>query len=121
LLIAPRADQRVAIIHDRTTGYDGVILDAFNFMMNDLALPKYRQLFTTITPMRWQDCIRLQPADMIAFDTFKLLDGTINSSGKMRRSLQALVGAGVTVAARYYGESSLKELAAIEERRLDAK
>jgi hypothetical protein len=90
-------------------------------MMDDLALPKYRQLFTTIAPMRWQDCVRLQPADMIAFDTFKLLDGTINSSGKMRRSLEALVGAGVRVAARYYGEKSLQELADIERKRLDAK
>jgi hypothetical protein len=71
---------RVAIIHDHTQGYDGVILDAFNSMMDDPAVPHYKGLFTTIAPMRWQDCVLLQPADMIVYDTFKLLNGTIFST-----------------------------------------
>jgi hypothetical protein len=101
---------RVAIIHDHTNGYDGVILNAFNSMMDDPAVPHFRKLFTTIAPMRWQDCVPLQPADMIAFDTFKLIDGAIYSTARLRKSLQAMVGQGVRVAAHHFNEAALLEL-----------
>jgi hypothetical protein len=105
------AGYRVAIIHDHTQGYDGVILDAFNCMMDDPMVPHYKEMFTTIVPMRWQDCTLLQPADMIAFDTFKLVDGSVHRSTEhMRKSLRALMRKGVRLAAHYFGEDEIIQL-----------
>jgi hypothetical protein len=108
---------RVAIIYDHTSGYNGVVQDAFDGVLAELG-PRYQNLFVTIAPMRWQDCVQLQPADMIAFDTRKLLDSTLHSSSaKMRRSLQNLVGKGVHVEARYFSERVMWTLQRIHNRR----
>lgn len=105
------SDYRVAIIHDWAgERYNAVIQQAFSRMRDD---PRFaqRDLFVSCTPMKSQDCVLLQPADLIAFDTRKLLDQTIiRSSPQMRRSLQALVGDGVIVKARYINEATLRRL-----------
>jgi hypothetical protein len=31
----------------------------------------YKHSFTTIAPMGWEDCVALQPADLIAYENFK--------------------------------------------------
>ena len=101
---------RVAIIHDWAGEYNGVIADAFT-AQQDNPMWKHRELFTTIAPMKWQDRIALQAADMIAFDTFKLLDGTLHAdSVKMRRSLQSLLDGQIPLKARYIGEPALLRL-----------
>jgi hypothetical protein len=105
------AGYRVAIIHDWAgTHYNAVIQEAFSRMRNN---PRFaqRDLFVSCTPLKWQDCILLQPADMIAFDTRKLLDETIiRSSPQMRRSLQALLGKDVPIKARYINEPVLRRI-----------
>jgi hypothetical protein len=101
---------RVAIVHDWANEYNAVISEAFT-SQQDNPQWKHRDLFATIAPMRWQDRVALQSADMIAFDTFKFLDGTLHSStAKMRRSLQVLVDGQVPVIARYVGEPALLKL-----------
>jgi hypothetical protein len=110
-----RLDQghRVAIIFDHTPKHDGVIVNAFNSLMDDKTTTyRYSELFTTIAPMRWQDCVALQPADMIAFDTFKLLDCNIHrpSVARLRKSLEALMGNGVQIFPRFWGERELTHL-----------
>jgi hypothetical protein len=102
---------RVAIIHDWAGAhYNAVIQKAFSTLRDD---PRFaqRDLFVSCTPMKWQDCVLLQPADLIAFDTRKLLDQTvIRSSPQMRRSLQMLLGDGVIIKARYVNEATLRRL-----------
>jgi hypothetical protein len=116
-VVRKKVGNRVVVIHDTAPGYNGIIRDAFDKLLAELG-PRYRELFVTITPLRWQDCVQLQCADMIAFDTFKLLDKTLHaSSAKMRRSLQNLVGKGVHVEARYFGERVMRTLLRIHERR----
>jgi hypothetical protein len=66
------SDQRVSLVHDRTD-FGSVLLDAFNAIKNDPAY-KHNSRFTTIAPMGWQDCILLQPADLIAYENFKLIE-----------------------------------------------
>jgi hypothetical protein len=108
---------RVTIIHDQTTGYNGVISDAFYRFLEE-AGDRYKELFVTIAPMKWQDCVPLQPADMIAFDTFKLLDGTVHSSARMRRSLQALLGKAAHIEGRYFSEELMLRLKRMHDRRI---
>jgi hypothetical protein len=101
---------RVAIIHDWAgERYNAVIQQAFAKMRDDTRWSR-RDLFISCTPMKWRDCTPLQAADMIAFDTRKLLDGTIHSTPQMRRSLQAILDKGTPVKARYFNEKTLQRL-----------
>ncbi len=61
---------RVALFHDHTKFYDAWLNSAF-FAMKDDPNFRQKQYFSTIAPMIWQDCIPLQCADMIAFETRK--------------------------------------------------
>jgi hypothetical protein len=107
--VKKNSGHRVAIIHDWANEYNVTISDAFTAQQEN---PKWahRDLFISCTPMKWQDRIALQSADMIAFDTFKLLDGTTHSTPRMRRSLQALLDGQIPVLARYIGEPALLRL-----------
>lgn len=60
---------RIVLIHDRGN-YNGVLQDAFESLRTDPAF-KYPSLFATLTPMGWEDCIPLQPADLLASENFK--------------------------------------------------
>jgi hypothetical protein len=60
---------KMNLFHERCP-YDGVFLSAFNELMNDQTFT-YRNCFTTIAPMGWEDCIPLQPADLLAYENFK--------------------------------------------------
>jgi hypothetical protein len=63
-------DCRVALFHDHTKFYDAWLNSAFYAMKDDPSF-RQKQYFSTIAPMTWQDCIPLQPADMVAFETRK--------------------------------------------------
>jgi hypothetical protein len=62
----------IALIHDRSA-FNSVLLEAFNHLKNDELLVN-RKRFTTITSMGWEDCVPLQPADMIAYSNFKTVE-----------------------------------------------
>jgi hypothetical protein len=62
--------QLVSIIHDRTKGYNQVLLDSFDSTVSDETF-KYRDRFSSITPMSWEHCIPLQSADILAYENFK--------------------------------------------------
>jgi hypothetical protein len=79
---------RISLIHDRTPKWDAVLLDAFNAMKND-PLFSFGPRYTTIAPMGWEDCIPLQPADLIAYENFKLIERT--HSGNKRRKIMELL------------------------------
>lgn len=61
---------RVPFIHDRTKHYDDAIRRAFFELKDDTSF-KHGRLFTTCVPMSWEDCIPLQPADMVAYECRK--------------------------------------------------
>jgi hypothetical protein len=106
-----KGEYKVAIIHDWANDYNKVIKEAWTRTKDDSRWPQAnRDLFVSCTPMKWQDRIALQPADLIAYDTFKLLDQTIHSTPKMRKSLQSLIGNGKPVLARYINREVLLRL-----------
>jgi hypothetical protein len=82
---------KINLIHDRSA-FDTVILDAFNFMKNDTGF-RYRDMFISITPMGWEDCVPLQPADMAAYEAFKE-SCRVGTSRNRRKSLEGLVKMG---------------------------
>ncbi len=79
--------QLVSIIHDRAKDYNQVLLDSFDAMINDDTF-RHRNRFSSITPMSWEHCIRLQPADLVAYENFKEVERQPDIR-KRRRSLQA--------------------------------
>jgi hypothetical protein len=84
---------KVTLFHDRTGGegkYDPIILRGFNTQMNGSDF-RYKDFFTTIAPLAWQDCLALQPADLVAFESFKKVEAEIEAR-KLRKSFDALMG-----------------------------
>jgi hypothetical protein len=77
---------RITLIHDRND-YNLTILQAFDKMVNDPNF-KYGKSFTSITACSWEDCIALQPADLVAFEVFK------RASGYKRKSFDVLLDLG---------------------------
>jgi hypothetical protein len=83
---------KITLFHDRTGGdgtYDPTILRSFNSQMLDLNFP-YKEHFNTITAWGWEDCIALQPADLVAFECFKEAQAKLEAR-KSRRSFEALL------------------------------
>ena len=60
---------KITLFHERCD-YDGVFLDSFNTLIDDPTFTS-RTCFTTIAPMGWEDCVPLQPADLVAYENFK--------------------------------------------------
>ena len=60
---------KITLFHDRCD-YDKIILQSFKQMTEDPAFA-HRQYFTSISSLSWEDCIALQPADLVAYEVFK--------------------------------------------------
>jgi hypothetical protein len=101
--------ERITLFHDRAEGYTGVISRAFESMVKKEDF-KYTERFVTIAPLAWQDCVCLQPADLIAYENVEETERHMGT-GKLRRSLEAildlpLLGGVLT----HLDRSTLKEL-----------
>jgi hypothetical protein len=86
------APAKIALFHDQTGGqgkYDPTILRSFEAQMAKPDFP-YRDQFTTITPVTWQDCIPLQPADLVAFECYKQSQARAEARAS-RKSFKALL------------------------------
>jgi len=81
-------DSILSLVHDHCD-YDAAMLEAFNQILDDSNF-RCRHRFTTLTPMRWQDCLTLQPADLFAYETFKDAERQ-SSSRKRRKSLDVIL------------------------------
>ena len=79
------------LFHERCD-YNDAYLKGFNRIMNDPTFSG-KELFSTMAPMGWEDCIPLQPADLVAYETFK--DALRQFNNKERRaSLNTLLQSG---------------------------
>ena len=73
--------ERLALIHDESP-YNTILQEAFNHMKNDETL-EHRELFTTLEPKGWRECLFLQPADFLAYENYKAVER--ESAGHQRR------------------------------------
>lgn len=84
-----REDWRVALFHDRTANgkYDPSLHRQFDVTKHSASLGRF---FTSITSMTWEECVLLQPADLVAFEVFR--EARRNSNGqRSRKSFDALI------------------------------
>jgi len=74
---------RIALIHDRCA-YNGVLQEAFESYKRDHT-SSYGSLYATLAPMGWEDCVPLQPADLIAYENYKEVLRHVSVNEKDRR------------------------------------
>lgn len=60
---------RLALIHERSP-YDAIVLEAFNQVLDEPGFD-HKECFVSLTSMGWENCIPLQPADLVAYENFK--------------------------------------------------
>jgi hypothetical protein len=82
-------NDRIALIHDRCE-YDAALLEMFEHVKTDPSF-KYGQYFTTIAPMGWEECVPLQPADLLAYENFKEAEREIVTKKRNRRKTLELL------------------------------
>jgi hypothetical protein len=82
---------KITLFHDRTTSgkYDPTILRAFSKTVVTSSFP-YKGYFTTIAALSWEDCIALQPADLVAFEIMKDAEAR-EQARQERKSFKALL------------------------------
>ena len=78
---------KIALIYERCD-YGEALLRGFNRMMDDPTFP-YSHVYSTLAPMGWEDCVPLQPADLVAYEFFRDAK-RLAKSGGINRSLAAL-------------------------------
>jgi hypothetical protein len=80
--------ERVTFIHDSGPMFP-VAHSAFEMAKKDPSVNS--EQFVSFVPMDWQDCILLQPADMMAYDGFKVCGKRLQGEADAKRkSLDAL-------------------------------
>jgi hypothetical protein len=65
-------DARFSVVYERDTEIGTKPTQIFDLMREDQSW-KYRSRLITSAPGSWEDFMPLQPADMVAYETFKLL------------------------------------------------
>ena len=102
-------DTRIVLVHDHTKFYDTVLNRAFFEYKDDPGF-RYSKYFTTIAPMTWQECIPLQPADMVIYETRKQAlrnQGGFGLEGEIKKLLDLPSFGG---SAFYFRKDNLEEV-----------
>lgn len=80
---------RITFFHDRGD-FVSTAIRAFDAEISDNEISRER--FVTMAPMGWENCIPLQPADMIAHDLLHRLRNHLVGRDIVRKSLARIVG-----------------------------
>jgi hypothetical protein len=91
------AHERVSVFYENNKEFGYLALEAFQ-RMKERRLAAADQVMT-VAPGCWQDLPALQPADMIAYEGFRLTASIKRGSANLRKSLEKVVGHGVFVRA----------------------
>jgi hypothetical protein len=102
--------ERVMVIHDASKEFDKWALEAYQQMFVSLRFP-YTHCFVSIAPGSWTNFPALQPADLIAYEGFKLTAARKRGSEDLRKSLQSVIGHGVVINAGFYKPEGVEILA----------
>lgn len=78
------------LFHDHCR-YNGALQNAYDQLLSKPSpIFKQRHRFVSLTPMQWQHCVPLQPADLIAYENFKELERYYVQRDR-RKSLHSIV------------------------------
>ncbi len=100
-----RPGERVTFMHDSGPLF-APALRAFSQVKHDGA-----DQFVTLAPMDWRDCSMLQPADMVAYDSFKVINRRLHDDPlAVRKSLEELVGRKTPIICGYLKPGAFAEM-----------
>jgi hypothetical protein len=102
-------DDKFAVLIDQDDGYLDAI-DSFNKMRRNLDFP-HRSRLATCTGVNMDELVAMQPADLIAYETFKRLHAQRNGKGEVRHVLKSLMKNNI-VNETYMGSVTLKNMKA---------
>jgi hypothetical protein len=68
------------------------------------------QHFVTMAPLGWEDCLLLQPADLLAFEGMKRVDGHLSGNSAIRKSFAALLGKKVDIGVAVFTDEYFREI-----------
>jgi hypothetical protein len=101
---------RVSVYYDRTRTFGQIARKAFHSLMSDPHNAEVSKYFTDMTEIGWEHCIPLQPADLIAYEGMKRVDGSLRGKDAMRRSLQALIGKNIPIKIGHFDDNALRKV-----------
>jgi len=101
-------NEKITIFHD-WTDHNAAILTAFEATIGVQQWVS-RKFYTTIAPLHWQDCVQLQPTDLMAYEIYKATEAQRHTGRKMRRFLRELLGNNAQIAAKYFPKSVLEKI-----------
>lgn len=101
--------ERITVIHD-SGGLIASAQEAFSGLMEDEGSPE-RDAFISLAPMRWQDCVALQAADLLAYEGMKLTADGLLGKENVRKALQAIVDERLLLFAGYLPLGSFETFA----------
>ena len=108
---------QVSVFYDQSKELGPVAQTAYSQFLEDPSTRKVADCFVTCTPMKWQDCIPLQPADLIAYEGMKRIGGRIVGNDALRRALQAMLGKKTEIQIGYFEDQAFTTLKGMLERR----
>ena len=85
----------ISLYHDACK-HDASLLEWFDLLLKDKSF-RFGRRYVSITPEHWQSCVRLQPADLVAYENFKegmrfhVKESKEAKRNRMRKSLEALI------------------------------
>jgi hypothetical protein len=100
-------EDQFAVVLDRNK-FQTEAVDIF-YKMKDAAVFRDRNRLATCTPASWEQVTELQTADLIAYETFKLLHGARGTVLKARRSLESMFDKN-GFQGLYYGRDTLEKI-----------
>ncbi|HTR25157.1 MAG TPA: hypothetical protein VMI10_14345 [Terriglobales bacterium] len=107
---------KIAVVHDHGP-WDAYALQAYNAWIDDNSWGE-RDRFVGIAPLRWQDDVGLQAADLIAYESMRATDNELWSKKKnapMRYALRTLLSKNVPIYGVYNSRDGLEGLAKLFE------
>ena len=104
----------ISLHHDRCD-YDAVLQEQFMGLVAEDSTFKYRNRFASLTSETWEDCLLLQPADLIAYENFKE-SMRAHTNRDRRGSLAAIVELdAVSGRSRGFTQKGIREMKSIIE------
>jgi hypothetical protein len=82
---------KVTVYYDRSKQFGRIAEAAFNAFMKDESAKSVSKYFITIASAGWEDCVPLQPADLMVYEGMKRVDGSLRGQNQIRKSLLALL------------------------------
>jgi hypothetical protein len=99
---------QVAVIYDHGP-FNSAATSAFDSFK--AGKTKNKGDIVTVAPMCWQQCVALQPADMMAYESRKLIKKGVRDAAQFRRSLRSIIGNGIMIRVKIIGKDALMEIA----------